>query len=84
MKELFHKSNKYLFMENILFQIPTSVPADIVNDIIQSSEYANLIKVETLNKFYIIKGKLNPVQQDKFVEKFKEKGYNYNGNFIIS
>jgi ribosomal protein L31 len=71
-------------MENILFQIHISIPIKTINEIIQSTEYADLINIESLNKFHIITGKLNPIQQDKFVEKFKERGYDYNGQFIIS
>jgi hypothetical protein len=70
-------------MENILFQISTSVPITVVNDIIQSSEYNNLLEVETLNHFHFITGKLNPIQQDKLIGKFKENGYDYRGQFII-
>jgi hypothetical protein len=71
-------------LENILFQIPTSIPIEVINDIIESTEYNNLIQVKTLNHFHFITGKLNPIQQDKLIEKFEENGYSYKGHFIIA
>ncbi|HMG83131.1 MAG TPA: hypothetical protein VK559_08860 [Ferruginibacter sp.] len=58
-------------MENILFQISTAVSIEVINDIIQSSEYNNLVDVEMLNHFHFITGRPNPIQQDKLIENSK-------------
>ena len=71
-------------MENILFQISTTVSVKTINEILGSIEYDDLVEIKTLSSFHIITGKLNPIQQDKLVEKFKENGYSYNGHFVIS